>query len=154
MGSIRGGKGGKRGGASGGSEEFGFGEVEGDAMGVAKGGKVVKEEREVDEREGSSDVINVGHGSSKGAKVVIARGREKVGIGPAFEFIKKGGEDLVEDKATEEGAEGAALGKAFRLGEVGPGVIRSDEPAGVEGVVDEVKEGVDLGAVGVEHGAA
>ena len=70
-----GGKGGKRGGASGGSEEFGFGKVEGDTMGVAEGGKAVEEEREVSKREGSSDVINVGHGGSNGAKVIIARGR-------------------------------------------------------------------------------
>ena len=75
VGSIRGGKGGKRGGASGGGEEFGFGEVEGDAMGAAKGGKIVKEEREVGEGEGSGDVVNVGQGSGKGAKVVITGGR-------------------------------------------------------------------------------
>ena len=75
MGSIRGGNGGKRGGASDGSEEFGFGEIKDDAMGATKGGKAVKEEREVSKREGSSDIINVGHGSSKGAKVVVAGGR-------------------------------------------------------------------------------
>ena len=77
-----------------------------------------------------------------------------MGIRPAFEFITKGGEDLVEDKAIKEGAEGAALGKAFRLGEVGPGMIQSDKPAGIRGVVNQVKEGEDLGEVGPEHGAA
>ena len=46
------------------------------------------------------------------------------------------------------------MGKAFMLGEVGPGAVRRDEPAGVGGVVDQVEEGDDLGEVGVEHGAA
>ena len=72
----------------------------------------------------------------------------------AFEFIKEGGEDLVEDKAAKEGAEGAALGEAFILGEVGPGAVGRDEPAGVGGVVDQVEEGNDLGEVSAEHGAA
>ena len=72
----------------------------------------------------------------------------------AFEFIEEGGEDLVEDKAAKEGAEGAALGKAFVLEDVGPGVVGRDEPAGVGGVVDEVKEGNNLGEVSVEHGTA
>ena len=72
----------------------------------------------------------------------------------AFEFIEEGREDLVKDKATKEGAKGAALGKAFMLGEVGPGAVRRDEPAGVGGVVDQVEEGEDLGEVGAEHGAA
>ena len=57
-------------------------------------------------------------------------------------------------KATKERAKGAALGKAFMLGEVGPGAIRRDEPKGIGGLVDQVEEGDDLGEVGAEHGAA
>ena len=87
-------------------------------MGVAEGSKAVEEEREVSKREGGGDIINAGHdGGSKGAEAIITRGREKVGIGTAFELIKEGGEDLVEDEAAkQEGAEGATLGKTFRLG--------------------------------------
>ena len=154
MGSIGGGEGGIGGGASGGGEEFGFREVKSDAMGAAKDSKAVKKEREVGKREGSSDVINVGHGGSERAKAIISRGSEEAGVGTAFELIEEGGEDLVEDKAAKEGAEGATLSKAFRLGEVGPCAVRADEPAGVGGVVNEVEEGEDLGEVGTKHGAA
>ena len=133
---------------------MGFGEVEGDAMGLAEGGKAFKEEREVDKGEGGGDVVDVRHGGSEGAKAVVTRGGEEASVGSAFEFVEEGREDLVENKATKEGAKGAALGKAFMLGEVGPGAVRRDEPAGVGGVVDQVEEGEDLGEVGAEHGAA
>ena len=47
------------------------------------------------------------------------------------------------------------MSKPFRLGEeVGPHPVGSDEPAGVSSVVDEIKEGEDLGEVGTEHEAA
>ena len=115
-------------------------------MRVAKGGEVVKEEGEVSKREGhGSDIINVGHGGSEEAKAIIARGREKVFSSTGVKLIKEGGEDLVEDKSAREG------GKPFRLGEVGPHVVRSDEPACVGSFEDEIKEGEDLGEVGTEN---
>ena len=46
------------------------------------------------------------------------------------------------------------MSKTFRLGEVGPCAVKTDKPAGVSSVVDEVKEGDNLGEVGMEHGAA
>ena len=101
---------------------------------------MVKEEGEGDKGEGGGDIINVGHGGGEGAKAIVTRGREKVGAGMAFEFIKEGGEDLVENEASKKGTEGATLGKAFRLGEVGPGMVRAYEPAGVGSMVDKVDE--------------
>ena len=47
-------------------------------MRVAKDGKMIKEEGEVNKREGGGNIIDVGHGGSKGAKAIITRGREKV----------------------------------------------------------------------------
>jgi hypothetical protein len=97
-------------------------------MGVAEAVKFGDVEREVNVAEGGASVVDVRQ---------VGGGREGVGSGGgtggegAVEF----GENLMEDKAGKEGAEGAALGEAFLLGEGGPGGVFGAEPAGVRGVI-------------------
>jgi hypothetical protein len=52
-------------------------------------------------------------------------------------------EDKVEGKGGEDSAEGAALGKIFKLLEEGPEEVRCEEPAGVGFIVEKVEEGYE-----------
>jgi hypothetical protein len=139
----------KRRGAGDRGEKFGFGKAEADAMGGTEMVKFGEIEGKVGIGEAGIGVVDVREAGGGGEGVVA-------GSGTGGEGEVEGGEDLMEDKASKEGAEGATLGETLMLEEERPGGSGGAVPTGVGVVIKHVEKGEKAGQGGMaaEDGAA
>jgi hypothetical protein len=125
---------GEGGGASGGCEDECFVVAEVDAMGIAKFVETLEEVGDVGIVKEGIGIIMVREAIGSRLMASSCSGSD-VGIELA--------EDKVEGEGGKDSAEGAALGKAFKLLEEGPEEVGCKEPAGVRFVIEKVEEGYE-----------